>query len=104
MAPGFRFLLAFLIICSAIILRQPAAEATVATASSGDCQRKCGDVEIPYPFGVTRGCYLAEGFRVICDEATGSASLAVLGWEVDSINISNHSLRHKNFRGVTVSV
>ncbi|KAL0310500.1 UNVERIFIED_CONTAM: Wall-associated receptor kinase [Sesamum angustifolium] len=84
MAPDFHFLLAFLIICSDIIICQAAelkAEATVATAS-GDCQRKCGDVEIPYPFGMTMGCYLDEGFRVICNEATGSASLAVLGWEI----------------------
>ncbi|KAL2252091.1 UNVERIFIED_CONTAM: Wall-associated receptor kinase 5 [Sesamum indicum] len=104
MAPDFHFLLAFLIICTDIILCQAAeikAEATVATAS-GDCQRKCGDMEIPYPFGTTRGCYLDEGFRVICNEATGSASLALLGWEVDNINNSNHTLRHKDFRGITV--
>ncbi|KAL0302739.1 UNVERIFIED_CONTAM: Wall-associated receptor kinase [Sesamum calycinum] len=102
MAPDFHFLLAFLIICSDIIICQAAelkAEATVATAS-GDCQRKCGDVEIPYPFWHDHGLLPRRRIQVICDEATGSASLAVLGWEVDNINISNHSLRHKDFPGI----
>ncbi|KAK4400407.1 Wall-associated receptor kinase [Sesamum angolense] len=105
MAPDHRFLLAFLIICSAsTTLLQAAeikAEAPIVTAS-GDCQRKCGDIEVPYPFGMSKGCYLDETFRVICNESTGSAFLALLRWEVESINISTHTLRHKNFRGVTL--
>ncbi|KAL0326551.1 UNVERIFIED_CONTAM: Wall-associated receptor kinase-like 8 [Sesamum angustifolium] len=105
MAPDHCFLLAFLIICSASTALLQAveikAEAPMVTAS-GDCQRKCGDIEVPYPFGMSKGCYLDETFRVICNESTGSAFLTLLGWEVESINISTHTLRHKNFRGVTI--
>ncbi|KAL0446278.1 UNVERIFIED_CONTAM: Wall-associated receptor kinase [Sesamum latifolium] len=104
MAPDHRFLLAFLIICRASTFLQAAeikSEASIVMAS-GDCRRKCGDIEVPYPFGMSKGCYLDETFRVICNESTGSASLALLGWEVESINISMHTLRHRNFRGITL--
>ncbi|KAL0409390.1 UNVERIFIED_CONTAM: Wall-associated receptor kinase-like 8 [Sesamum radiatum] len=99
MAPYHGFLLAFLIICSASMLFQAA---EIKAEASGDCQRKCGDVEIPYPFGMSKGCYLDEAFRVVCNESTGSASLPLVEWEVESINTSTHTLRHKNFRGVTL--
>ncbi|KAL0373023.1 UNVERIFIED_CONTAM: Wall-associated receptor kinase [Sesamum calycinum] len=99
MAPDHGFLLAFLVICSASMLFQVA---EVKAEASGDCQRKCGDVEIPYPFGMSKGCYLDEAFRVVCNESSGSASLPLLEWEVESINTSTHTLRHKNFRGVTL--
>ncbi|KAL2232994.1 UNVERIFIED_CONTAM: Wall-associated receptor kinase 5 [Sesamum indicum] len=99
MATDHRFLLVFLIICSASTLLQAA---EIKAGASGDCQRKCGDIEVPYPFGMSKGCYLDETFRIICNESTGSASLALLHWEVENINISMHTLRHKNFRGVTI--
>ncbi|KAL0326550.1 UNVERIFIED_CONTAM: Wall-associated receptor kinase [Sesamum angustifolium] len=99
MAPDHGFLLAFLVICSASMLFQVA---EVKAEASGDCQRKCGDVEIPYPYGMSKGCYLDEAFRVVCNESSGSASLPLLEWEVESINTTTHTLRHKNFRGVTL--
>ncbi|KAL0446265.1 UNVERIFIED_CONTAM: Wall-associated receptor kinase [Sesamum latifolium] len=99
MVPDHGFLLAFLVICSASMLFQAA---EIKAEASGDCQRKCGDVEIPYPFGMSKGCYLDEAFRVVCNESTGSASLPLIEWEVESINTSTHTLRHKNFSGVTL--
>ena len=33
-----------------------------------DCQRSCGSLSIPYPFGTTEGCYLDDSFLVTCQQ------------------------------------
>lgn len=66
--------------------------------SIDDCQRKCGEMEIPYPFGMKEGCYLDKTFEVKCKESTGSASLASLDWELKNISLSNHTLQRKDYK------
>jgi len=40
---------------------------TAATAiPSSKCQRQCGNVEIPYPFGIDTNCSMPGGFGVTC--------------------------------------
>lgn len=67
------------------------------SAEAESCQRKCGDVDIPYPFGIEKGCYLDEALKVGCDDSTGSgsASIPFLHGEVDAISISTHTLQYK---------
>jgi hypothetical protein len=66
--------------------------AIVAAASTTipkpDCPSKCGDVEIPFPFGFTKGCYLDESFHITCDSGkpkTGNVT-------VINISIDTHEL------------
>ncbi|KAK7320939.1 hypothetical protein VNO77_30916 [Canavalia gladiata] len=33
-----------------------------------NCTRKCGALEIPYPFGTTKGCYLDSSFLITCNQ------------------------------------
>ncbi|KAM0846213.1 hypothetical protein ACQ4PT_055811 [Festuca glaucescens] len=32
------------------------------------CPDKCGNISIPFPFGMTPGCFLQEGFQITCDK------------------------------------
>ncbi|XP_035546997.1 wall-associated receptor kinase-like 22 [Juglans regia] len=49
------------------------ATAALAAATNGsalpNCPNWCGDVEIPYPFGIGEGCYLNKNFSVNCTKS-----------------------------------
>ncbi|KAJ9560497.1 hypothetical protein OSB04_005657 [Centaurea solstitialis] len=34
------------------------------------CPNKCGNVDIPYPFGTTEGCYLDKSYHIECNSTT----------------------------------
>ncbi|CAL4979408.1 unnamed protein product [Urochloa decumbens] len=42
--------------------------ATTGTADGSNCTRSCGDIDIPYPFGVEPRCYHAAGFNLTCNK------------------------------------
>ncbi|GJN03904.1 hypothetical protein PR202_ga21399 [Eleusine coracana subsp. coracana] len=44
-----------------------AASASAAIGPGSNCTRSCGDIDIPYPFGVEPGCYHAAGFNLTCN-------------------------------------
>jgi hypothetical protein len=33
-----------------------------------NCTRSCGNISIPYPFGIETGCYHAGGFNLTCKQ------------------------------------
>ena len=34
------------------------------------CPSQCGDVSVPYPFGIGAGCSLDEWFEIVCGNGT----------------------------------
>ncbi|PQQ08635.1 hypothetical protein Pyn_31400 [Prunus yedoensis var. nudiflora] len=61
--------------------------ATAAQALPG-CQDHCGNLTIPYPFGIGPGCYLQPEFNITCNQST-QAPTATLG--TSNIKITNIS-------------
>lgn len=75
--------------CVVLILSEMAVAAVLAAPplAKPNCQEKCGDVEIPFPFGTTKDCYLSDIFSIYCNK-TSSPPQPVYGKNVVITNIS----------------
>ncbi|CAO2208161.1 unnamed protein product [Urochloa humidicola] len=61
------------------------------------CQTYCGDVEIPYPFGIGTDCALGEGFEINCIKtAIGTEKPFIVDVEVLNISLSRGQTRVLN--------
>ncbi|XP_059455155.1 wall-associated receptor kinase 2-like [Corylus avellana] len=71
---------------AAIILAAIAA-ATAASEPNSSCIRRCGSLQIPYPFGTSEECCLDRSFLITCNNSTpflgGSNELKVLDVSMD---------------------
>jgi hypothetical protein len=55
-----------------------------------ECESYCGDISIPYPFGMKEGCYLDERFKILCINYSSGVlpKLTVNGTDLEVNNIS----------------
>ncbi|EMS68946.1 Wall-associated receptor kinase 3 [Triticum urartu] len=93
---GAAMLLLLLLLRGSITLAAAASSVNVALPG---CKSKCGDVDIPYPFGTTPGCY-RPGFMVTCNETHSPPKLFLdngaspgPGPEVVEISLANSTVR-----------
>jgi len=70
---GCRGVMAFAAIASLLLPPPPQSSGVAATSVAvtvtglgSNCTRSCGNISIPYPFGVEPGCYHATGFNLSC--------------------------------------
>ncbi|PIN17587.1 Serine/threonine protein kinase [Handroanthus impetiginosus] len=66
-----------------------------ATAKRG-CQTKCGDLIVPYPFGLNPNCSINPNFYVNCDTSYTPPKLFIAEGNIEIVNISEQHVRIKN--------
>jgi hypothetical protein len=78
----------------ALLLAQLATAAAAANIALAGCESKCGDIDVPYPFGTTYGCHRT-GFEVTCDRSYQPPRLFIQsdGPEVLAISVRNSTVR-----------
>ncbi|TXG64485.1 hypothetical protein EZV62_011479 [Acer yangbiense] len=55
-----------------------------------DCQKKCGEISISYPFGIGAGCYLDDSYAVNC--RSGKPFLASINLELLNISLEANTI------------
>ncbi|RCV38907.1 hypothetical protein SETIT_8G180000v2 [Setaria italica] len=95
-------LLWLLLLCPALVLSRVLVEVpTPVAASNGTapgprpgCPSMCGDIHIPFPFGIGDGCSRSKGFAIFCDNSYNPAR-AFFGrrFEVKDITLETGEMR-----------
>ncbi|CAL5005449.1 unnamed protein product [Urochloa decumbens] len=77
-----------------LLLAQLATAAAAANIALAGCDSKCGDLDVPYPFGTSYGCHRT-GFKVTCDRSYQPPRLFLqsAGPEVLDISVRNSTVR-----------
>ncbi|CAL2252457.1 unnamed protein product [Prunus armeniaca] len=78
-----------MLVMQVMILMRLVVNATAATAQARpNCQDKCGNLTIPYPFGMGEGCYLRPEFNITCDQSAQPPSAYWMGGKNRITNFS----------------
>jgi hypothetical protein len=66
--------------------------ATAASQPDSSCSKTCGNVSIPYPFGISEGCYLDPSFQITCNYSSSGTPTPLLGSNTSNIHVLDISL------------
>ncbi|XP_072150497.1 wall-associated receptor kinase 2 isoform X2 [Setaria viridis] len=75
----------------------PPFAAAAATGPGSSCTRSCGNITIPYPFGVEPGCYHA-GFNLTCRSGAGGQGSPQLFLGDGTVQVLEISVQHNTVR------
>ncbi|PUZ48038.1 hypothetical protein GQ55_7G213500 [Panicum hallii var. hallii] len=96
-SPGVYMEAHFLLLGLELVHLLGAQHAPAVAIPSPECQTKCGEVDIQYPFGIGDRCSLSTGFNASCQEVQRGVYKPFLG-NVELLNISliNGTIRELN--------
>ncbi|XP_008791610.3 wall-associated receptor kinase 2-like [Phoenix dactylifera] len=96
------FMGAWMLLCHSLLTVLLAAVAASPLNNTGPagCRAKCGDVSIPYPFGIDPGCYLP-GFNLNCNDDNASGVPKPYIGSVELINISLLSAQARIYNDIS---
>ncbi|KAM5584429.1 hypothetical protein ABKV19_004015 [Rosa sericea] len=70
----------------AVAIAAAAADRTPPPQARPNCPNHCGNLTIPYPFGIGEGCFLRNGFNLTCNE---TAKPPTTLWGDGSFTVTN---------------
>jgi len=88
MGKAERVVVAFAAVVAALLLPPFGGAAPTAAAAATNCTRSCGNISVPYPFGIEPGCYHATWFNLTCDLAFRPPKLFLGDGTVQVLEIS----------------
>jgi len=53
-----------------------------------NCTRRCGSIDVPFPFGLEEGCFAREEFHLKCNDTAPSTLLLESRWQYHVTNIN----------------
>ncbi|KAG5582281.1 hypothetical protein H5410_052908, partial [Solanum commersonii] len=97
-------LLPCLIACHVLILTLATAQnsttnSTSITITKPGCPKQCGNVTVPYPFGIGSACAFDSGFELDCNTSADGSQKLLLGSNIAVYDISDAEFRISNSIG-----